>query len=919
MGCGVSNSKKVTKPPPLQLLTANEHQAPKDVTVESSSQDEVHAALTELKLEQFVPSLQKMGVACLRDVNDLLVADLEEIGLNRVQIRQLQRYAAETLDAPTGGTGREDIGSSQMKVHRDTYEKSEPAACEDPLPQVTVVKATVRGHHETKDDTMTLLDKDKQTVLVQTDKKDFKSLPHVQSLATGKGTRACMREPSPDCTSCANSEGQQCHGAEQKGEEKLEPSRQEAPTIVKLRPDQMPQDTDSECLTLQKNHQVYKSSPFEEDNQTLAQPHHMPQPNHDSDFDSNQVDDYDSDASDLLHEDDEGEELLDHTNVPCETQQESFDMLNALRGRIPHEDTPLIGQQMPEALRKRLERRAEQRNVRRQQGSGVEVPAFNGKSRETAAARSKPVRTPPRPTSPRRSASVGNGAVAQNAARGRAVRSRSIHNQNAADAEEAGGRQMFDKITLRLRSRDLFCTAIRRYREKVLHMNLDEEEPAMEDPASCTLRPNGNPIQVFMRKRPLFEKDMHQNGDFDAISVVPSQSIQSKVVLHSCQFEADLKRPFINHTYFEFDHVFGQCADNEQVYRIAASEMVGRARHGGIGTMFMLGQTGSGKTHTMTAIEHAAARDLFLRVSEEVPVISMQFVELRGNKCFDLLAPGPKDARPEVRLREHSSGSFALDGTVLLSPKSPEELCRMMHEAHGRRATASTDANSVSSRSHAVCLLRHEHSQGQLMLVDCAGSERRKDSMFHSKERQQEGADINASLHALKECIRNLAKNQQVAPHLYRASSLTKLLAEAFSRGNEARLAVICTASPCASDSEHTLTTLRAGMALAGRGAEVEKKEPLVDLLREQRGPRETHPKQWSPEQVKVWLQAAKNGLFNDVADKLPTNFTGQMLVRLTEARCVQLCNSDNNRGHKLFDALHKEIQRIDHQRKQQS
>ena len=42
---------------------------------------------------------------------------------------------------------------------------------------------------------------------------------------------------------------------------------------------------------------------------------------------------------------------------------------------------------------------------------------------------------------------------------------------------------------------------------------------------------------------------------------------------------------------------------------------------------------------------------------------------------------------------------------------------------------------------------------GQLLLIDCAGTERRKDAMYHSKERQQEGAEINASLHALKDLI----------------------------------------------------------------------------------------------------------------------------------------------------------------------
>merc|ERR1719401_1589972 len=164
-----------------------------------------------------------------------------------------------------------------------------------------------------------------------------------------------------------------------------------------------------------------------------------------------------------------------------------------------------------------------------------------------------------------------------------------------------------------------------------------------------------------------------------------------------------------------------------------------------------------------------------------------------------------------------------------MAPKTPEELVSIMRMAHSRRATSATDADSVSSRSHAVCTLRLVQSDGQLMLVDCAGTERRKDSMFHSKERQVEGAEINASLHALKECIRHFTTLQRVPSHAYRASSLTKILADAFMRGSAARLAVFCTASPCATDTEHTVATLRMGMSLGGRGNEHEEKQMMAD------------------------------------------------------------------------------------------
>merc|ERR1719428_702399 len=150
-----------------------------------------------------------------------------------------------------------------------------------------------------------------------------------------------------------------------------------------------------------------------------------------------------------------------------------------------------------------------------------------------------------------------------------------------------------------------------------------------------------------------------------------------------------------------------------------------------------------------------------------------------------------------------------VEGASDVFPKSPTELCAMLRMAQERRATCATEANSVSSRSHAVCTLRMMQSEGQLMFIDCAGTERRKDSMWHSKERQIEGAEINASLHALKECIRSVTGKNQVAAHQYRVSALTKVLADAFIRGRDALLAVICTVSPCATDTEHTVTTLR--------------------------------------------------------------------------------------------------------------
>lgn len=456
---------------------------------------------------------------------------------------------------------------------------------------------------------------------------------------------------------------------------------------------------------------------------------------------------------------------------------------------------------------------------------------------------------------------------------------------------------MFDKNELRMMNRDLFLEALERYRG-----SRPSGHDGRPDLAVCTLRPQGRAVQVFVRKRPLKQEEVVKRREFDVATVLPGRPFPTRLVLHSCMFQADLKTPFVNHVEFEFDHVFGEEAHNNEVYRLAAFELVLNAKQGGAGTIFMFGQTGSGKTHTMTAIEEMAAESLFEGCDAGGgPWLSVQFVELRGNRCFDLLVSRSKDQQPELRLREGADGLFFADGATTLQPSSPQQLCAILLQAHARRATVATEANSVSSRSHALCTLRLLKTQGLLTLADCAGTERKKDSMYHSKERQQEGAEINSSLHALKECIRHLALRKEVPPQNLRASSLTKLLAGAFASQEAAKLAVICTVSPCASDTEHTLSTLRTGMALSGRGAEKEVREQIS----KSRGEEPLHPSKWDTSQVRDWL--AEVG-YRDVGEGLPQDFTGKMLVRVPESRFVQLCSGDERRGQQLFALLHERI-----------
>lgn len=95
---------------------------------------------------------------------------------------------------------------------------------------------------------------------------------------------------------------------------------------------------------------------------------------------------------------------------------------------------------------------------------------------------------------------------------------------------------------------------------------------------------------------------------------------------------------------------------------------------------------------------------------------------------------------------------------------------------------------------------------GKISFIDLAGSERGADTFDNNRQTRLEGAEINKSLLALKECIRALDNEARHVP--FRGSKLTAVLRDSFV-GETARTVMIANISPTASCVEHTLNTLR--------------------------------------------------------------------------------------------------------------
>eukprot|EP00854_Cymbomonas_tetramitiformis_P005037 gene5037-6138_t len=365
-----------------------------------------------------------------------------------------------------------------------------------------------------------------------------------------------------------------------------------------------------------------------------------------------------------------------------------------------------------------------------------------------------------------------------------------------------------------------------------LNMIEDEHDKALE--AGIVKKISRNPndrVVVFVRKRPLSAKETKAK-EFDVLTPIADPDWGGRMVLHEPRKTVDLTKYVQNHP-FDFDRVFSETAENAQVYAAAVAPLMTRLRDfsGTTATVFAYGQTGSGKTHTISSFYHQvrkppffactnkstgskAAQDIFeVAAQRGNTTVVARFFEIYGGKCFDLMA-----GRQRVEPREDASGQVCLNGLTEWRASSTGDVERMIQAGLKYRATGATSANEQSSRSHSIFELmlvappkgkRQERGpvEGRLALIDLAGSERGADRGNASSKTRQEGAEINKSLLALKECIRALYSN--AAQHVpFRGSRLTHIMRDAFI-GKHSRTVLLAMVAPGATSAEHTLNTLR--------------------------------------------------------------------------------------------------------------
>lgn len=237
---------------------------------------------------------------------------------------------------------------------------------------------------------------------------------------------------------------------------------------------------------------------------------------------------------------------------------------------------------------------------------------------------------------------------------------------------------------------------------------------------------------------------------------------------------------------YKFDRIFDESYSNDDLFNDFGMEICHNLVNNLNTTFYVYGQTGSGKSHTIIGNEKEPGMlHLILNflLNNKDKLFTINCVQIHNNKCYDIL-----NNNNIIYEREDSTGKINLcnvnSSSLNLNYKN------ILESIKKNRFVGISGQNSVSSRSH--LLFQINYGNNFIKILDLAGSEKAKNSIFVDKPTFKENAEINKSIMALKECIRAVKKNDSYIP--YRGSKLTKLLKDSFNKNSKTY--VIATVSP---------------------------------------------------------------------------------------------------------------------------
>jgi kinesin family protein C2/C3 len=195
--------------------------------------------------------------------------------------------------------------------------------------------------------------------------------------------------------------------------------------------------------------------------------------------------------------------------------------------------------------------------------------------------------------------------------------------------------------------------------------------------------------------------------------------------------------------------------------------------------------------------------------------INVGMLEIYNDAVYDLLVSTDKKAigkkkKQSLEIKRNKEGHIEVAGLTKEPVKSLKDVLLLLKRGNKSRATAETDLNAHSSRSHMVLSVQitsgiegGDLTTGNLYLVDLAGSERVRKSAVEGQG-LKEASHINKSLAALGNVMEALDRKASHVP--YRDSKLTYLLQDSLGGNSRTMMVVaVCPASNSFDETQHAL------------------------------------------------------------------------------------------------------------------
>ena len=478
-------------------------------------------------------------------------------------------------------------------------------------------------------------------------------------------------------------------------------------------------------------------------------------------------------------------------------------------------------------------------------------------------------------------------------------------------------------------------------RLSVLNNNDENEAPPFTTPKSKSVSTsrllpsnknkaeNDNLITVGIRIRPLSKKEITQ-GHKNVIQVSDNYK------------KISINDPSCKQQQFECDICFtDNNSSQSNVFDCIGTPLLSRSFEGFNVSIFAYGQTGSGKTYSMIGspqdqgIIPRFINSLFSKISTQKDAkmqvqCEISYYEIYNEKVYDLLNRSSNETgqqqqlinklpnlnndqiRTNLKVREDPDTGPYIENLLKISCENANDVLEWFEIGNKRRATACTNTNDKSSRSHSIFQINlkqiKNESEGigvanksklqiltsKINLIDLAGSERINNLQNHhqqqSSSRFKESTCINKSLLTLGKIICILSENQQNGIiHLpYRESELTWLLKE--SLGGNSKTAMLATINPSSQFLDETLSTLRyaaktaciKNSAMLNRGDLIKYDLSELDVLKEER------LKSIKQEMEQEWILRLNEA--NRLKEAELANLEKSLIIRNEEEKCSKNC-----------------------------